>query len=152
MANKKARLMMVAGLLVIASVGQAAAAEIVLNHVVFPERRDVDLEFVATPRAPRAELRADVRYRGRAAADGRGMSTPSTIAAGTRSTTSTTSVSGRRRPTEALRTRGSASIRSCTPRRSTARRLAPGAIPAASWTRWVGSVRLPRTSTFSSRK
>jgi outer membrane protein OmpA-like peptidoglycan-associated protein len=48
----------------------AAATELTLHQVTFPERRDVDLEFARGARAPQSELGAKVEYReGQAAID-----------------------------------------------------------------------------------
>ncbi len=49
--------------LLAASALSAAAEEVTLHQVTFPERKDVDLAFSATSRAPRAEVTAEVEYR-----------------------------------------------------------------------------------------
>jgi len=48
--------------LILAAALQAAAVEVILNQVTFPERRSVDLSFAATSQAPAAKLEATVKH------------------------------------------------------------------------------------------
>jgi outer membrane protein OmpA-like peptidoglycan-associated protein len=66
---KSTSILTLAVVIVLAAIG-AAATELTLNQVTFPERKDVDLEFERGARAPQAELGAEVVYReGQAAID-----------------------------------------------------------------------------------
>ncbi len=50
-------------MMVVVSTGVAAAAEISLKQVTFPERNQVEISFTRDARAPEATLNADVQYR-----------------------------------------------------------------------------------------
>ncbi len=43
--------------------GTAAAADVVLHHITFPERREVDVDLKPSSRAPDAVMKAEVEYR-----------------------------------------------------------------------------------------
>jgi len=54
---------LVSVLVLAVAAGQAAALEVTLYEVSFPERRDIDLEFTRTRAAPQAQLKAEVKHR-----------------------------------------------------------------------------------------
>lgn len=62
--HRMSRVLRMCGLAVVTlTAGLAMADEVVLHHITFPERRDVDVKMVPTSHAPDAEMSADVEYR-----------------------------------------------------------------------------------------